>query len=264
MSQLDDKIEALLKKQGLDEPDAAKAPRKKAAAKKKRTTKKKAQSKKAPAKKKTKKRPAKRKATKKKRPAKVATTQGVDPEQFAHAYIRNNCQAVTAYRELRPDLTENTLMGNAHRILASTEVQRVLWPLLEGVMEKAEAQSEEIIKRWIEQANASPLDYFHIDERGRLGAIDLTGITEAQRRNLRSIQVTDTQHGQSIKITVVDQQKATELLAKSLGMLVTRLDPETEDRIGDLLEAGVKRIQKKMDADAWKQAAIEGEFTDVG
>ena len=246
MSQLDDKINALLEKQGLDEPDAAKK-------KSKKKTKKKAVAKKAPAKKKTKKRPAK--------PKKV---NGVDPEQFAHKYIQHHCNALVAYKALRPDVKDSTAGVEGHRALRNPKVQQILWPLLEAIMEKEEAQSEEIIKRWIEQANASPLDYFHIDERGRLGAIDLTGITEAQRRNLRSIQVTDTQHGQSIKITVVDQQKATELLAKTLGMLQIQIDKETEDRIGDLLEAGVKRIQKKMDADAWKKAAIEGEFSDVG
>lgn len=243
MSELDNKINALLAKQGIDEPDTAK----------KKKTKKKAVAKKRPAKKKS-----------KKRPAKVATLHGVDPELFAHAYIRNHCQAVAAYRELRPDLAERTLQSHSYKLLESAEVQRVLWPLLEGVMEKAEVESEEIIKRWLEQANASPLDYFHVNERGQLGGIDLTNMTEAQRRNLRSIQVTDTQHGQSIKITVVDQQKATELLAKTLGMLQIQIDPQTEDRIGDLLEAGVKRIQRKMDADAWKRAAVDGEFSDVG
>ena len=148
--------------------------------------------------------------------------------------------------------------------MKSPEVQKVLWPLLEAIMEREEAKSEEIIKRWLEQAEASPLDYFHITERGQLGGIDLTDLTPAQRRNLKSIQISDTKYGQNIKVTVVDQQKATELLGRMLGMMQTNLDPETEDRIGDLLEAGVKRIQRKMDADAWKEAAIEGEFTDVG
>ena len=142
MTELDKKIDALLAKQGLskDEPDTAKPAakkkaKKKAVAKKKRTAKKKAQKKKAPAKKKSKKRPArakkntsakpagaggkKAKATAKpkknnKPPAKLKTVNGVHPEQFAHKYIQNNCQAVQAYRELRPDVKDSTARAEAY------------------------------------------------------------------------------------------------------------------------------------------------------
>lgn len=249
MSKLDERIDQLLDKQGIDknEPDQ---PAKKRAAKK------------APAKKKSKKRPAKKKA--------VATSK-VDPELFANRYIQYHCNGAAAYLSIRPEVTPESASVLANRLLRTVKVQNVIWPLLEGLLEKETAQSEWVIKRWLEQAEASPLDYFSISEDGNLGGLDLTDISPAQRRNLKSIRynrstsisekgsetVTESWH-----VTVVDQQKAVELMAKMLGMLTPQLDKETEDRIGELLEKGVQRIRKMGDPEAWR--TIEGEFSEVG
>lgn len=281
MTELDDKIKQLLNKQGLEQNEPDKPAKKPAASKK-------------PAKKKSKKRPAKAKHTSAKRPSGAAAKKkkkaarpkarkrtnpkvpqvnnGIDPTLFAHRYVQYHCNATVAYLSIKPDVKENTAGTEGWKLLRTPEVQDVLWPLLEGVLEKESAQSEWVIRRWLEQAEASPLDYFSITETGGLGGLDLTNISMAQRRNLKSIKYkrstrTD-DNGETVTedwtVTVVDQQKAVELMAKMLGMLQTTIDPETEDRIGDLLERGVKRIQKKMDTEAWKDMAIEGQFSEVG
>ena len=254
MTELDDKINRLLKNQGVkkNEPDQ---PAAKPAAKKK-----------APAKKKTKKRPAKKKA--------VATSK-VDPELFAHRYIQYHCNGTAAYLSIRPDVKPESAAVSANKLLRTAKVQNVIWPLLEALLEKESAQSEWVIKRWLEQAEASPLDYFTITSDGNLGGLDLTNLSPAQRRNLKSIKYNKTTSTSiSAKgtetetvterwdVTVVDQQKAVELMAKMLGMLTPQLEKETEDRIGELLERGVQRIRKMGDPEAWR--TLEGEFSEVG
>lgn len=148
-------------------------------------------------------------------------------------------------------------------MLSKPMVQGVLAPLLEALMEKGEVDAKWVLMRWYENSMASPLDYFTITDDGQLGGLDLSAITDAQRTNLRSIEQVPTEYGTRIKVTVVDQQKATEMFAKYLKMLVPKLDEEDIDRIGDLLEEGVKRIRKQQDLGAWKDAAIEGKFTEV-
>lgn len=259
MSQLDDKIDELLKKQKLDneapaKPDTpAKSLSPRAVAKKSKTATR-------PAKKKTKK--------------KAVRQPKVDPELFAHRYVMYHCNGTAAYMSIRPDVKPEAAAACASRLLKTVKVQNVLWPLLEGLLEKESAQSDWVIKRWLEQAEASPLDYFSITPDGGLGGLDLTNLSQAQRRNLKSIRynrtVTTTTTDHSVNetvhetwhVTVVDQQKAVELLAKMLGMLQPKMDSEDVDRIGDLLERGVKRIQQSKDLDGWR--TIDGEFSEVG
>ena len=139
-------------------------------------------------------------------------------------------------------------------------VQRILSPLLETLLEKNKVDTEFVISRLLEQANGSALDFFH----GRLGALDLASITDAQRRNLKSIKITDTKYGQSISIAVSDQQRAVEMFAKYLQMFTKELEPEDAGRIGDLIEAGVKRIWANKDLNAWREIVAEGTFSQTG
>jgi len=244
MSSLDDKIAALKAKQGIrdaPEPPAAGAPKK--------------------AKKAAPKTKANGKAVKKVSTKRQKATENY--ELFSHAYIRHGCNATGAYTELHPDCTPESAATMGWRLLRNVEVQRILFPLLEALMEKNAVDTEFVLNRWLEQANGSALDYFHIEEDGRLGALDLTSITDAQRRNLKSIKISDTKYGQSISITVADQQKAVEMFAKYLQMLTEKAEPEDADRIGDLIEAGVKRIRANKDLNAWKDGAFDTKFSDA-
>jgi len=216
--------------------------------------------------------------TKKRAPGKAVVREATAPnkmaekcERFAHAYVRSGCNATRAYKEISPDCTDVTAATEGGKYLRKPQTQRILMPLLEGLMEKNAVNTEFVLSRMLEQANASPLDYFYVNERGQLGGIDVTGITDAQRRNLKTIRMTENsfvdknggEHtSRSWHITVVDQQKAIEMFARYLQMFTRDMAEEDLTRIGDLIEAGVKRIRANKDLEAWR--TIDAEFSEVG
>ncbi len=197
---------------------------------------------------------------------------------FVHAFIRNGCNATGAYQEVFPDCKPASAGVLGWRWLRKVKVQQIMFPLLEALMEKNEVNSEWVLSKWMDYASASPLDYFDIMPDGSLGRLRLDRITDAQRTNLKDIKVkrtaiekfdddgelTFTTIHEEIQIKVVDQARAVDQFAKFLQMLVEKLDPEDMDRIGDLIEAGVKRIRANKDLDAWKTVAADGQFSDVG
>ena len=103
---------------------------------------------------------------------------------------------------------------------------------------------------------------------GGLGELDLSAITPAQRGNLREIKVTTTKSNDgellhtTTTIKVVDQQRTVEMIAKHLGLLVDRMAEENVQRIGDLIEQSVNRIEKTRDLDGWKDIVLDVEFID--
>lgn len=191
-------------------------------------------------------------------------------QMFAHAYVRSGCNATAAYLETHPGVTPATAAQQGMVWLRKAQTQAVLAPLLEGLMQKNEVDTEFVLSRLLEQANASPLDYFTIDEGG-WPSIDMSAVNDAQRRNLRSVKITENttvnndgeeRTTRSVTVTVVDQQKAIEMFAKYLKMFTQELAEEDLGRIGDMIEAGVKRIRANKDLDAWR--TIDGEFSEVG
>ena len=189
----------------------------------------------------------------------------VKAESFAHAFIRHGCNASAAYRDaISPNCKPDTARVEGHKYLTKPAVQSILAPLLEALMQKNEVDTEFVLSRLLEQANASPLDYFHITEDGCLGELDLSAVQDHERRTLRSIKVTNNKYGRTITVTVSDQQKAIEMFAKYLDMFRQEDSPEQERRIGDRIEQGVKRIRANRDLQAWKEGSIEGKFSEVG
>ena len=193
-------------------------------------------------------------------------------QAFAHAYVAAGCNATEAYKQaISPTCKDTTATANGHKWLSKAQVQKYLAPLLEALMEKNEVNAEWVLARWKEQADGSPLDYFQITPDGDLGQLDLTAINEAQRRNLKEIRVTEntrrTAEGEEyttrqIHVKVYDAQKAVEMFAKYLGLLTRSLEEEEVERIGDLIELGVKRIRASKSLDAWQ--TIDAEFSEVG
>ena len=250
MGAIEDKIHALIAKQGLakntttpSDIGAAKKKKKKAAPE------------------------AKRVAT---RPNKQAER----AELFAHAYVRSGCNATAAYKEISPNCKDTTAQVEGSKYLCKPMIQHIIEPLLAALMEKNEIDTEWAIGRLVEQSNASPLDYFRITEDGGLGGFDLTEITPAQRRNLKSIKYTKTSMVQeegdnevineTWTVTMVDQQKAVELLGRYLQIFTKEAESEDVERIGDLITAGVKRIRANKALMEWKDGAFEGTFSEVG
>lgn len=265
MSSIDDKVAALLAKQGLAsaQPDTSKLRSEPENSQKTKTA--------TGNGKETGKKTSNNKAVTKKSQAPSKAYE--NSLQFAHAYVRLQCNATAAYKELYPDVKDTTASTEGWKLLRKPEVQKILFPLLEALMEKNEVDTEFVIGRLLEQADASPLDYFSIKKDGSLGGFDLSAITPAQRRNLKSIKYkkttfTDSEGEETVTedfhVTVVDQQKAVEMFAKYLQMFTREMDEEDVARIGDMIEQGVKRIRKNKDLDAWKDGALEGTFSEVG
>ena len=172
---------------------------------------------------------------------------------FCNEYIRHGLNGAAAYKAVHPKASTKTASVEACRYLAKPSVQEVLQPMLRELLRKAAIDSEWVFNRWIEQANASPLDYFHITDDGKLGALNLNGLTEAQRRNLKAIKVTKHHGVETTTVTVCDQQHAVGMIARHLGLFLKNLAAPTAGRIGDLIEEGVKRIRKAKNLDAWKE-----------
>ena len=229
------------------------------------------------AKKKSKKAPGK--AVTKKAPAKKAPAgKRVTPEKasaFAHQYVISGCNATAAYKNaISPTCKDSTAQVQGHRWLSKPIVQQHLAPLLEALMEKNEVNAEWVLGRWKEQADCSPLDYLEEDCNGDIRMRSLESFTDVERRNLKAIRITKTvtrTEGDNFTnesttyrwhITVQDQQKAVEMFGKYLQMFTRDLDEDEVERIGDLIEQGVKRIRANKNLDAWR--TIDAEFSEVG
>ena len=232
MSDLDDKIAALKAKQGLGEgtapaPEAPKA--KKRVAKKQRVHNNKA---------------------------------AVNYERFAHVYVSSGCNATEAYRAVKPGCTDMTAAVEGSKLLRKPNTMSIVEPLLAALMDKHKVDTEFAIARLLDQANGSALDYFK-EVGGELAFIGLDALTDVQRRNVKSVKISKNQWGQSVHLTVNDQQKAVELLGRYLQMFTKDIEPEDVERIGDLIEAGVKRIRANKSLQDWKLGAYEGTFSEV-
>jgi len=212
-----------------------------------------------------KKAPAKKRATKKKAVRKKSaknTTQRVDRELFAIELIKNSMNATAAYKAVCPNVTDKTAATNGHRVLREAETIDHLRPMLEKLFIDAGIEAQYVFKRWLEIAEGSASDYFNFDS-GR-PVLDMSDLTPAQKRNLKSISINHTQHGTNYKIETYDAQRAIDTIGKHLGLLVEKMAEEDVERIGDIIERGVARIRSNKDLDAWKDVVIDtGDYREI-
>jgi hypothetical protein len=200
---------------------------------------------------------------KKKAKKKVISKKAVTDKLFAEALIRNELNATAAYKEIKPHVTDATAGVEGHKLLKRPNVLEILLPKLESLFIKAGIETEYVFRRWVEIASGSPLDYFNVTEDGRLNGVNLKDLTPAQRSNLKSITVSDTAHGQNIKVETYDAQKAVDSIAKHLGLLVDKMSDEDVERIGDLIERGVNRIRETKDLDGWKEIDLGVDYKEA-
>jgi phage terminase small subunit len=206
------------------------------------------------------------------------TTIRIDRERFAQELIIHSMNATDAYMALCPTVKRTTAAANGSRLLREAETLEFLKPMLEKLFVKAGVEAEYVLSRFLEMAQATPLDYFEIDEAGGLGRLNLNGLTDSQRLNLKEIKVERTAVekespdgsivfqvvNEKINIKVHDAQKALEILARHLGLLVERLAEEDISKIGDIIERGVKRIKQSKNLDAWEDIILDVEYKEIG
>ena len=213
------------------------------------------------AKKKVAKAPARKKKAVPVRKKRGKTTLRIDRAMFCKELIKNSMNATEAYLAVNPKVKRTTAATEGYKLLREPETVEILTPLLQELFVDAGIEAEYVFKRWLEIAEGSAADYFTFG--GGNPVLDMSNMTPAQERNLKSISVSHTQHGTNYKIETYDAQKAIDTIGKHLGLLVDKLAEEDIERIGDLLEKGVARIRSSRDLDGWKTIVFDGEATEV-
>lgn len=220
---------------------------------------------------------AARKKTKKK-PVRTKSANGatlrIDRGRFCKELIKNGMNASAAYRAVSPKATARTAGQQGFVLLKEPETIAILTPMLAKLFRDAGIEADYVFRRWLEMSQATPYDYFTVDDEGVTKLRPESELTPAQRLNVRKLKVTvnETQNkkGDRLYITTrteletVDQQRAVSEIAKHLGLLVDKLADEDVERIGDMIEKGVARIKANKDLDAWKELIEEAEFTEAG
>ena len=194
--------------------------------------------------------------------------QKIDRRLFCKELIKSGMDATAAYKAVSPSVSNATARNNGSRMLAEAGTVKILQPMLARLFSKAGIEADYVFRRWAEMAEASPLDYFHITPDGDLGELDLTDLTQAQRSNLQSIKVTEYMSkgvvtSRTTQVKVLNQQRAIEMIAKHLGLLVDRLAEKDIERIGDIIEKGISRVKASRDLDGWKDIVLDADFTEV-
>ena len=203
----------------------------------------------------------KKAAPKKKTNGKVISKRAFTYRQFAHKLIQNSLNAKAAYHALRPDVTARTAEVEGSKLLRKPELIRILTPLLEKLFTEAGIETTYVFRRWLEMSQATAADYFTFEDG--VPKLDMSNMTEAQRKNIREIKVSENRYGTNYTIKVVDQQAAVDAIAKHLGLLIEKLAEEDIERVGDLIEKGVNRIRKAKDLEAWREIVLDAEFSEV-
>jgi len=197
----------------------------------------------------------------------TGTTIRIDRARFCQELIANSMNATAAYKAVSPKVTDKTAAANGHKLLRETETIDILTPMVAKLFIDAGIEADYVFKRWVEMSQASPFDYFWIDDEGNMHLRATETLTQAQKLNCRKIKITenitrnkkdDTEYRTvRTELETVDQQKAVDTIGKHLGLLVEKLDEESIDRIGDLIEQGVARIRASKDLDGWKSIVFD-------
>ena len=186
----------------------------------------------------------------------------IDRARFAQELIKNSMNATEAYMAVAPNASRKSAASAGYMLIRESETLDILTPLLEGLFIDAGIEAEYVFRRWLEIASGSAMDYFTIDESGH-PVLDMSAMTPAMHRNLKSLTISQTQHGTNYKIETYDAQKAIDTIGKHLGLLVDKLADEDVERIGDMIERGVKRIKSTKDLDGWKDVILDVEAVEV-
>lgn len=230
------------------------------------------------------KKPVKKTAAKKKTKKKVAkkpvrkksvngTTVRIDRARFADELIKHSMNASAAYKALSPKVTDKTAAQRGMLLLREVEVIDILTPRLQKLFIDAGIEANYVFKRWVEMSQATPYDYFRVDEDGHMMLRSSESLTHAQKLNCKKLKVTKNEatskDGDTIYVTtrteleVVDSQRAISEIAKHLGLLIDKMADEDVERIGDIIERGVKRIRATKDLDGWKDVILNVEAVEV-
>jgi len=160
-------------------------------------------------------------------------------KRFVSNFVRNNGNGAKA--AVDAGYTDPSATG---RLLQQTLVRQAIHDELRACLQKEGENSETIIARWANMAQANLADYFKMDQEGELTLVDLTLLTKDQQLRLKKITATRNQYGQNITVELHDVLKANDRLAEIHNLLKAEqgfLPP-------DQTAAEIRDAIKKMDA----------------
>ena len=196
-----------------------------------------------------------------KKKASTGTTIRIDRGRFCQELVKNSMNATKAYLAVSPKVTAKTAATEGGRLLREPDVIKILTPMLAKLFVDAGIEADYVFRRWLEIAEGSAADYFTFD--AGVPRLDMSDMSPAQLRNLKSIGITHGKFGTNYKIEVYCADHAVDMIAKHLGLLVEKLAEEDVERIGDLIEQGVARIRATKDLDGWKSIVFDAEAEEV-
>lgn len=160
-------------------------------------------------------------------------------QTFASAYV-STWSPEDAYRTLRnrPRTRGEGSHGShgAHRWwmqkrsmqwLRQKRVQRLICEYVEKIKRRAQIEVRELADQISADMQVDIFDY--VNESGTEFVLTKSALTPQQRRAVKSIQITPTKWGDSVKVTMVDRQRAQELAMALIAL--TR-------KLGELEEGG--------------------------
>jgi hypothetical protein len=171
---------------------------------------------------------------------------------FALELLRNNFNATQAYLAIYPNGTRQSAAVSANRLYHDEDTQRYLTALVKQLHDDQKLDVDFIYEKWYSHATASPVDYLDFAEDGSVSLKDVSQLPRELQENLRSLNVTinrtHDEHGKEnvsthVQISVVDQQKAVEMMAKSAGLLRDKVDLNVNFKSSEFIEEAVARMK---------------------
>lgn len=129
-------------------------------------------------------------------------------------------------------------------------VQRAINQELRACLQKEGENSETIIARWANLAQANIADYFKMDQDGVLNLIDLDSLSEDQQKRIKKVTATVNQYGQNVSLELHDVMKANDRLAEIHGVIRNESSSMSPEEAGEAIRRALTQMDKIDSVDA--------------
>jgi len=175
--------------------------------------------------------------------------------RFALLWLRNDCNAAAAYREMSPKVTAKTAAVEGCKILNHPDTQRYVSALTKQLHDDQKLEADFIIGKWIQHANANVMDYLDYDEETKsLKLKNLSQLPVGMQQNLRKLKIKRTvvvgdegeeaAINEDVQFELVDPQKAVDSMARAAHMLTDKVEVTHRFDAADMVEKGVARMRE--------------------
>ena len=167
--------------------------------------------------------------------------------RFCHYLIRNGGNIKQASLDAELNASEG------YYLLKLKEIRDYLEWDLRNHLQAVAITSESVQSRYEDWANADIFEFFHVSGKGRgksrrieLHLKDPNQMSRAQRRRVKKLKVTPTDHGHEVTLELVDPKGANDKLAQILGLFAP--DEERKDENPDEIARKAHEALMQMEA----------------